>query len=175
MYQGGIHMTEEEQQTLPPIIISVEIAGEMVRRNLSDDLKVDEEHINEYLRRAPGLTAYWNTLFEKQRSITQRNKVALDRLYASKDRRYREIARADDRKPVNAEIEAEVLNDEDYINLQEEFLDNQEKELLLKGAVEAIRELRSTLISLSANMRHSGNIGVKNAEQKYRDKFRNGS
>jgi len=156
----------------PEIVIEVKLDGQLHKRNLSEDLAVDEEHINVYLQRAPGLTAYWNTLLEKQRSIVQRIKVTKDRKFAELSKHYRSIIVNDTGKVSNAQIEANILSDPDYQKIEDELLDNQEKELLLKGAVEAIRELRSTLISLSANMRQAGNISIKSPEANYRDKFR---
>ena len=64
----------DELIKMPETIIAVTINGEVHKRNLSEDLRVDEMHINEFLCRAPGVTAYWNTLYEKQKSITQDRK-----------------------------------------------------------------------------------------------------
>ena len=81
------------------------------------------------------------------------------------------MASADRKRAVNAEVEATILNHPDFVVIEEKYLTARETELTLKGAVEAIRELRSTLISLSANMRSSGNIKIKSAEESYRNKF----
>ncbi len=157
----------------PPVQIQVRVGDEIHTRNLSDDLRVDEEHINEYLTRAPGLTAYYNMLYEKQRSIVTRNKVALERLYATLDAQYRKQKRDDDQKPVNAEIENLVKLNDDYCTLEDQLVENQETLNLLKAAVESIKEMRSTLISLSANMRSSGSIRValKEKEEIFKKRF----
>ena len=160
-----------DEVKLPSIVIDVTIGNDHIQRNLSDDLRVDDSHINDYLQRSPALTAYWNTLYERQRSIVSRNKVKLERKKAELDKKLRKERRQDGAKVSQAEIEALVLTDNEYIVIEDEYLNNKEVELTLKGAVEAIRELRSTLISLSANLREAGSIRMKSPEQIYRDKM----
>lgn len=167
-------MTQEitqETDVMPPMIISVEIDGQLVRRNLTDDLKTDEAHINDYLKRAPGLTAYWNTLYEKQRSIAQRAKVSMERKRAQADARIRRDASMDNRKVTDKQVESMVTCDSEFTQAEDNYLTQHETELTLKGAVEAIKELRSTLISLSANMRSEGVIRISGAEEQYKSKF----
>lgn len=160
-------------EQMPPIEISVRIDGQLVKRNLSEDLRVDEEHINDYLLKAPAITAYWNTLYEQQRSATTRCRVALERKKAELDQRFRKEAKADGRKISNTEVEALIMTHGEYTVLEDEYLNHRETELTLKGAVEAVKEYRSTLISLSANMRSSGTVKINAspAEETYRKRF----
>lgn len=153
---------------IPELEINVRVGDQIVKRKLSDDLAVDEEHINDTLLRAPGITAYWASLYERQRGITQRKKVELERLRAQKDKHYRTLAKRGSDRVSNAEIAAMIQTDEEYTAVEDEYLQLHETELILKAALEAIKELRSTLISLSANMRTERQIKQKGgAEEEY--------
>jgi hypothetical protein len=160
-----------QKTILPPIIITVKIGGVVEQRNLSDDLSVSEDHINEYLIRSPALTAYWNMLHEKQRSIVQRTEVAVKRKRGEIAKRQRELRRSDNEKISVSEIESLIDCDPDFQEIENQYLDLCDNERLLKGAVDSIKELRSILISLSANMRQSGHIKIKDPETKFREKF----
>lgn len=160
----------EEKQ--PSIVVSMEMGGEIVKRNLSEDLKLDEEHINEYLIRQPGIVAYWNNLHERQKSVVDRVKVAKQRKYAELQRHYRDIAKNDESRVTNAEIESRIFADTAFQEIEDRLLEEEEKCGVLKSAVEALREMRSTLISLSANMRAGGDIKIKTPEERYLEKRR---
>jgi len=154
-------MTESD---IPDMEIVIKINGNLEKRNLRDDLKIDEAHINDYLIRAPGITAYYHRLYETQKTKVQKEEVSLTRLKAEIDKRERVKARADNRKITSSEIDAIVALDKNYQILEDQSLESQETLNILKGAVEAIRELRSTLISLSANLRSSGDIRLRNED-----------
>jgi hypothetical protein len=141
---------------IPAMEIAITINGEVHKRNLANDLSVDEEHINDTLIDAPGKTAYWNYLYQCQKSIVSKQKVKVERYAAELGKRLREEARADDHRTTDKSVADEIASDEIYQSLQNELLDMEELENQLKAAVEAIRELRSTLISLSANLRTEG-------------------
>ena len=172
MYIGGIYMSDEtglvkvEDRELVThfdgnINVAVTIRGISHTRNLSEDLNVDEENIQTVLQQAPGKTAYWHMLYEQQRSIVQRIKVAMERKYAKLNMQFRKDATNDGAKTSTNEIEARILCDEDYQTLQDRYLDEQEKERILKAAINSLDELRSTLISFSSNMRTLGDVKVK--------------
>ena len=163
---------EKRENAAPDIDISVHINGKLIQRNLSEDLRIEEKHINESLIHLPGITAYWNHMYQTQKSITLRNKVSLEREKAKIDTRIRTMHKNDGTKVTNPEIEASVLLDETYQEIEDQYLLNKETELILKAACEAVKELRSTGISLSANMRSSGDVKINSIEKRYRDKIK---
>lgn len=141
-------MSEEQR-----LEITVSMGGQIYKRSLLDDLTVDEEHVNTYLVEAPGKTAWWHQLYEQQKTKVQKQEVALKRKHAELSKHYRKSAADDGQKISNAEVESLVISDPEYQNIEDALLDMQETLNLLRGAVEAVKELRSTLISLSANLR----------------------
>jgi hypothetical protein len=143
------------------IEVSVTISGTNHTRSLSDDLKVTEEHIQEVLIQAPGKTAHWNLLYQQQKSIKGRVKTSLESKHAELNLRFRKEANQDGVKISANEVEAKILCSPEYQELQNILLDEQEKENVLKACVDAIDELKSTLISLSANMRTLGDVKIK--------------
>jgi hypothetical protein len=140
-------------EAVPEIVISVELNGTTHRRDLMEDLVVDEEHIDQYLIEAPGKTAWWHHLYEQQKTRCQKQEVKIERLAAELDVKFRKEADDDSRRVTDKAILSLIKTDEEYQGLEDELLEMKETLNILKAAVAAIGELRSTLISLSANMR----------------------
>jgi len=143
------------------IEITVNIQGTEYQRNLSDDLAVTEDHIQEVLIQAPGKATFWNMLYQKQRSVVQKLKVTMERTYAELNTEYRRNADQDGKKISQDEVAAMILCNKDYQEIQDTLLVEQEKSNVLKAATDGIESLKSTLISLSANMRSQIGIHVK--------------
>jgi hypothetical protein len=151
---------------VPPILISVSVGSEFVERSLSDDLKTDEDHINVTLLKSPGITAYWNSLYEKQKSVVNKIELGLKRYGATLDKQIRQELKHKDEKFTNGEVVALISLDADYMKLEDLHLEEKETELILKACVEAVKEHRSMLISLSANLRQEGSLGFKSLKNK---------
>ena len=143
---------------IPPMEVSVQVGDNIVKRDLAADLALDEDHINEWIKKQPALVAYWNMLFQKQRSIVERTKIRKQRKYAELDKKIRQSAANDGRSITNKEVEQGVFLDEEYQAIEEELLQAEETLGILKAAIEAIRNQGSALIGLSANMRAEGSI-----------------
>lgn len=145
-------------QTIPSIVINVEVDGQIEKRDLTKDLSVQDEHINEWLQKAPGIIAYWHTLYEKQKSIVDKHEVKLNRKRAEVEKEIRKQRKQDESKITNSEIQSEIITNESFQELEDKFFDLRETMHLLKAASEAVKSLNSTLYSLSSNMRYTGSI-----------------
>ncbi len=126
-------------QEIGDMVVTVVVDGDNVTRNLKEDLEIDETYIGNALFKSSGITAYWHMLFEKQKTIVQKTKVALDRLRAGIGYKIRKEAKSDGERVTDKAVDEQIIIDNTYQDLEERLLEAQETLNILKGAVEAIR------------------------------------
>ena len=159
-------MTKKEVER---IVVAIEVDGQTQKRDLTEDLKIDEEHINDHLIRMPAITAWWHRMYEVSRTRVQQKKLEIERHGAELDKNIREeltlennhVSDSDKIKVTDTRVSNLIKLDRAYQKLEDELLELQETYNFLKAATEAIKEARSTLISLSANMRTEYNMGSR--------------
>ena len=164
-------LNEVDEQTLT---ISVMVNGKPFNRSLASDLRVNESEINNYLIQNPGKVAHWVTWHGKAKVSAAHIKLFYEETLA----RIREEVRKDSREqyllqlkaygsipkkdrdgvpkpslPTVSEVDDRALLHDDVRQANRDLIEANEVVGLLQAAVSAIKDLSSTLISLSANMR----------------------
>ena len=92
-------------------------------------------------------------MYEIAKTRVLKAQVRLDRCEAELDANFRRELEANDEKITDKRIANLIKLDKRYQEIEDELLDLKETANFMKFATEAIKEKRSTLISLSANMR----------------------
>jgi hypothetical protein len=170
-------MSSEEitYQPVEDIIVSIEVNGEIQKRNLTDDLKVTEDHINEHLKAAPGIIAWWYKMYEISRTRVLKKEVQLERVAAELDVEIREDMENREEKITDVRVQRAIQLNKRYQAIQDELLDMKETLNFFKFATKGLEEKRSTLISLSSNMRSEIKSGYNKFGNSYTGKNRSDS
>lgn len=143
---------------LQELQITIKMGDEVVKRNLKEDLAVDIDHINEVLIQNPGKTAYYNTLFQRIKSQADKVQARLRKIEATADK----TIRLENPEATETQIKNLVVLNEERLAAEAYLLELREQQGLLAAAIEAMKDMRSTLISLSSNMRAElGGVMVK--------------
>lgn len=138
--------------------------------NLADDLKIDEDNINEAFINQPALYAWWATVAAQARAIADKTKLEVERqedyirktLTGELDAEVRQQLEMDGEKITESKVTNGIYQHDLYkeeteklYELKEKYLKDNENAVLLEIGRDSMNQRKDALISLGANMRNS--------------------
>lgn len=144
------------------------VAGVVYDSKLSEDLNVNQAHLNdEYVTHAERF-AWYSTAHDLALDYELRTKAELDRLYAQLDYTVRTEALNAGVKMTEKKVENSVITRPEYVKKQEELFDAKRNAALLKSAMYAMIHKKEMLISLGANYRAEGASDISLKIEQYK-------
>lgn len=147
-------MLEFEKPELEVVIIDSKTRGEHIL-NINEDLKVDEDNLNESLIEQSSKYAWYGAIYSQVKQQYEDLKAQLGDVEASVDRRIREDADFEGKKkPAETAMVRYVHGDKEYIKFIEKINEARRKVDLINYVLTAFEQRISVLITLGANIRN---------------------
>ena len=135
------------------------------------ELELNEETINEDLKKQPNLFAWYAVILERAIADRDEAKLALEIMEAELDADIR-LDLVDGKKPTEKHIQAKIILNDDYQEARMEVIQKTKHVGMLKGIKDAFNHRKEAVIALASNMRAQADpsiyIGKKEAERELR-------
>jgi hypothetical protein len=159
-------VTEEKEQH---IICPTFKFGDMeYESKLAQDLFIDRGNLSGEYENHASRFAWYSTAYELAMDAELRLKVDLERGYAQLDAQARASMTAQGLKITEKKVENMVITQQDYVALQDDYLNAKRNTGLLKAARDALIHRRDMLIGLGANYRAETASDLSLREQDYK-------
>lgn len=131
-------------------MIKIKIGNEEMELDYEEELRLNEETINEDLKKQPSLYAFYAVLSEKAHAELNESKLALEVHEAVLDS---QIRKQSDKKPTEKQIQAQILLEPSYQEARMDVIRATKQLGILKGIKDAFNHRKEAVIALASNMR----------------------
>lgn len=188
----SMNVTDVKGLNIDKLHVSLVIDGTEFNRSLTDDLQIDEDNLNVWLRDLPSKTAYWGIWrararltklaaeYKKEEVWSACKNKARSTLYEELRKQYERYGALDrsvrasmpkPKDPTESDIKDLAMTFPEYKEAVNRYLMACEVDDIMDAALEGFKVCHSALITLAANLRQEFG-SYRNVVKRPEDKFR---